>query len=388
MALNAEQLALLLQSIASFSATLKDKLDGKLAIDGTAADSAKLGGQTLEEILANLDAASKTELAAVVADFEAFMARTDNPHAVTKEQVGLGLVENFGIATDEEAVAGTAADKYLTAKNLGAFWADKIGAAPETLDTIHEIAAALQNNPDVIASLETLVGENKAALDALTAVVAAKLDATADLGANPVQLASDTSVVDQEVTTVALTDTFVDGMTVRATRSEGVDTIEQFVDGAWVAASTLSEAELAAVSAALDAIPAVDGTAYYGGEFVTETVPTEVTVPASSLKTHLETLNGKVSALEASVADSAEALEGKLDKSAKASAADVDAGVEDEKYITPLALQPKLAALSLATDTNTASIEDLVAQMTAAFNDAAASMDPVVEEPVEPEAGV
>jgi len=216
------------------------------------------------------------------------MARTDNPHAVTKEQVGLGLVENFGIATDEEAVAGTAADKYLTAKNLGAFWADKIGAAPETLDTIHEIAAALQNNPDVITSLETLVGENKAALDALAVTVA---------------------------------------------------------ENATAAEAQIADAIAAEVIARDEAIAAAAG-------------------------------------------ETATALESKLDKAAKASAADIDAGVEDEKYITPLALQPKLDALSLATDTNTASIEDLVAQMTAAFNDASASFDPVVEEPVEPEAGV
>lgn len=300
MALNAEQLALLLQSISSFSATLKDKLAGKLAIDGTAVNSEKLGGQTLEEILTNLDAATKSELAAVVADFEAFMARTDNPHAVTKEQVGLGLVDNFGTATDEEAVAGTAADKFLTVKGLAAFWADKVGAAPETLDTIHEISAALQNNPDVIASLETLVGENKTALDALAVVVA------------------DNATAGEAALTAAI------------------------------------EAEVLARDAAIEAAvtPVVD----------------------------------RVTALETASGDQAAALETKLDKSAKASSEEIDAGVEDEKYITPLALQPKLAALSLATDTNTASIEDLVAQMTAAFNDASASFDEVPAE--EPAAGV
>jgi hypothetical protein len=41
-------------------------------------------------------------------------ARTDNPHSATKSQVGLGSVENYGIATQVEAQAGTANDKYMT----------------------------------------------------------------------------------------------------------------------------------------------------------------------------------------------------------------------------------------------------------------------------------
>lgn len=41
-------------------------------------------------------------------------ANKNNPHEVTKEQVGLGNVSNFAIATEEEALAGTATDKYVT----------------------------------------------------------------------------------------------------------------------------------------------------------------------------------------------------------------------------------------------------------------------------------
>ncbi len=39
---------------------------------------------------------------------------TNNPHNVTKTQVGLGAVQNYGIATDAEAQAGTATNKYMT----------------------------------------------------------------------------------------------------------------------------------------------------------------------------------------------------------------------------------------------------------------------------------
>ncbi len=40
--------------------------------------------------------------------------RTDNPHDVSKSQVGLSLVENYGIATAAEMTAGTATNKYVT----------------------------------------------------------------------------------------------------------------------------------------------------------------------------------------------------------------------------------------------------------------------------------
>jgi hypothetical protein len=39
---------------------------------------------------------------------------TNNPHSVTAEQVGLGNVQNLGIATNEEALAGEVNDKYMT----------------------------------------------------------------------------------------------------------------------------------------------------------------------------------------------------------------------------------------------------------------------------------
>lgn len=39
---------------------------------------------------------------------------TDNPHSVTKAQVGLGQVENYPIATSVQAKEGTAEDVYMT----------------------------------------------------------------------------------------------------------------------------------------------------------------------------------------------------------------------------------------------------------------------------------
>ena len=39
---------------------------------------------------------------------------TSNPHSVTKSQVGLGNVENYGLATQTEAEAGAINNKYMT----------------------------------------------------------------------------------------------------------------------------------------------------------------------------------------------------------------------------------------------------------------------------------
>src|SRR5690606_14798302 len=45
---------------------------------------------------------------------DAHIADKNNPHGVTKAQVGLGSVENYGVATQAEAEAGTVNNKYMT----------------------------------------------------------------------------------------------------------------------------------------------------------------------------------------------------------------------------------------------------------------------------------
>lgn len=158
MNLTPEKLASLLQSIAAFNTALKTQLGLKLGINEKAGDTSKFEGKTLAEVTAEINGATGAEIDALELIVNAFIARRDNPHVVTKAQVGLGLVDNYGTATGVEAAAGVAADKFVTPAGIAAFWAGKVGAAPETLDTIAEIAAALQNNPDVINELLTAVG--------------------------------------------------------------------------------------------------------------------------------------------------------------------------------------------------------------------------------------
>jgi hypothetical protein len=158
MNLTPEKLASLLQSIAAFNTALKTQLGLKLGINEKAGDTSKFDGKTLAEVTAEINAATGVELDALELIVNTFIARRDNPHVVTKAQVGLGLVDNFGTATGAEVVTGTAADKFVTPAGIAAFWADKVGAAPGTLDTIAEIAAALQDNPDVIDQILTGLG--------------------------------------------------------------------------------------------------------------------------------------------------------------------------------------------------------------------------------------
>ena len=48
------------------------------------------------------------------AKVDAHANRMDNPHSVTKSQVGLGNVENYEVATQKDAEEGTATNKYMT----------------------------------------------------------------------------------------------------------------------------------------------------------------------------------------------------------------------------------------------------------------------------------
>lgn len=72
----------------------------------------------IDSVLADLDVVRK-DLAAHVADKQ-------NPHAVTKAQTGLGLVENYRVATNAEAVEAVKTDAYLVPAHLKAYADAKI----------------------------------------------------------------------------------------------------------------------------------------------------------------------------------------------------------------------------------------------------------------------
>lgn len=59
-------------------------------------------------------------------EFEAHINDKSNPHAVTKQQVGLGLVENQAMASLTEALSEVDSNKYMNQKNTKALVADRI----------------------------------------------------------------------------------------------------------------------------------------------------------------------------------------------------------------------------------------------------------------------
>lgn len=220
---------------------------------------------------------------------DTFMARRDNPHQVTAEQVGALTSEATQLLLDEKLAEGDLAGL------LQAFWAEKVGTAPETLDTIQEISAALQNNPDVIAVLQQLVNDNAAAIGALE------------------------------------------------TRVDGVDTTIAQVQtdlSAEVAARTTAEQTLDAkideVDSRLD-----DSKVDVGGDISTNTVTQGEGEEAQqvALSTLIAQLQAGIS--EAGDASDLEALQTAFNAfvAAKATAAEVIAGTDDAKYTTSLAVK-------------------------------------------------
>lgn len=78
-----------------------------------AAPVTSVNGKTGDVILTATDVGAETPSGAQ-SKVDAHASRTDNPHGVTKAQVGLGNVQNYGIATQEQAQAGTANNVYMT----------------------------------------------------------------------------------------------------------------------------------------------------------------------------------------------------------------------------------------------------------------------------------
>ena len=102
------------------------------------------------------------QLEKAVAELISHLADKANPHDTTKEQVGLGNVDNTSdmakpVSTAQQA-ALDALYEQLTAYTLQKI-ADLINGAPATLDTLGEIAQAMKDNETVVAALDAAIGK-------------------------------------------------------------------------------------------------------------------------------------------------------------------------------------------------------------------------------------
>ena len=91
-----------------------------------------------------LDIAAIESGYATAASLTSHTGNTSNPHAVTKAQVGLGSVENYGVATQAEAEAGTSTTKYMTPLRAKQAIAALVPESSETVAGIIERATAAE----------------------------------------------------------------------------------------------------------------------------------------------------------------------------------------------------------------------------------------------------
>lgn len=137
-------------------------------------NAAKLEGLTLNEVVELIAGTTGITVQEVQDNLDAFVLRTDNPHGVTKAQIGLGNVENYAPADNTQGMDSANSTSYITPVVLwhviNTWWSDIAGTSPETLDTINEIAAALQNNPDVIQTLQDGLALKASTADLNTAI--------------------------------------------------------------------------------------------------------------------------------------------------------------------------------------------------------------------------
>lgn len=144
-------------SDADLTALIETKLDKT----GVAADSGKLAGQTLAQILASIRGGDIQTIQAVQDNLEAFIAESE----------ASALVKATGV----EAVAGTDDAKYITALALKSATdkaiADVVGGAPEASNTLKKLADALAGQADLVSALTLVVdgklGKTEQAADSL-----------------------------------------------------------------------------------------------------------------------------------------------------------------------------------------------------------------------------
>lgn len=112
-------------------------------------------------------------------EFSKLTSHTDdynNPHRVTKAQVGLGSVLNYGLATQTEAEVGTANDKYMTplrtkqAINKSKFETTvssntKVNTITHNLNTLSPVVSAYMDNQEFLLWTVEVLDLNRIRVD-------------------------------------------------------------------------------------------------------------------------------------------------------------------------------------------------------------------------------
>ena len=91
----------------------------------------------------------------LIAGFPEHIQDMNNPHQTTKNQVGLGLVENYPVVTEAEILAGIPVDKYMTFRSF--LTAIDIYGGGGTGFTVTSNKATLNEGDAIIFTVETPV---------------------------------------------------------------------------------------------------------------------------------------------------------------------------------------------------------------------------------------
>lgn len=115
----------------------------------------KLEGLTLDQIVELIAGTAGLTVAQVKSELDAFISTmVDVPTVKATDVTVMETTNDAAIVTPKALWDG-----------IGAWWATVVGTSPETLNEIHEIAAALQNNPDIISVIQDQVATKASTVD-------------------------------------------------------------------------------------------------------------------------------------------------------------------------------------------------------------------------------
>lgn len=132
-------------------------------IDGKPATFTPTAHKHVEADISDLDKYTKTQVDTFISGVNeaitAHTANTSNPHNVTKTQVGLGSVQNYGIATQAVAETGTSSTTYMTPQRTTQLLKKWITSNPATTATDGAMTATDKTNltqalADIVILLE------------------------------------------------------------------------------------------------------------------------------------------------------------------------------------------------------------------------------------------
>jgi hypothetical protein len=210
---------------------------------------------------------------------------------LTKEDVGLGNVQNYGISDSVSLTAATGgSESYASSAAANTAWqrgedaeanalayADQIksdilgGAPPAALDTLTELAAALADNDSDIAAINAAIAE-RATITYVDTELAKKLDASllsdvndaTDRAYAPGNVASSKAVVDLRT---ALTTSINDGLALKVDKASISDAIDSTSTTNVASSKAVNDAHAAAVAHAHSLITTFAASMDYGQTF-------------------------------------------------------------------------------------------------------------------------